>query len=181
MVLITDQFTWHRPTGSRQGTPVSEWGKDLCKGVRRVSCFRPQPVASYHTASHSFPYQQDWGWNQKGKRQKTHVLRWRQFTGESKSHPHKANKAKQRINSLFPMGRQLFSHLLESRAPSCITLTWKDKLHHSTCLALLPYFLRFIYWAWTPIILKISLVRLGDLSLLCLLPASQANPHSLPA
>ena len=41
------------------------------------------------------------------------------------------SKAKQRINSLLPIGRQVFSHLQESRAPSRVTVTWEDKHHHS--------------------------------------------------
>lgn len=49
------------------------------------------------------------------------MLRWRQFNGESKRH---TNKAKQGIKSLLPMGRQLFSHLLESRTPH----TWKGQM-----------------------------------------------------
>ena len=42
-----------------------------------------------------------------------------------------ASKAKQGIHSLLPIGRQAFSRLQESRAPSCITVTWEDKHHHS--------------------------------------------------
>ena len=37
------------------------------------------------------------------------------------------SKAKQGIHLLLPMGRQVFSHLQESGAPSCITVTWEDK------------------------------------------------------
>lgn len=43
------------------------------------------------------------------------------------------SKAKQGINYLFPMGRQVFSDLWESRAPSCIMMTGEDKHHHSAC------------------------------------------------
>ena len=31
------------------------------------------------------------------------------------------------------MGRQVFSHLQDSRAPSCVAVTWEDKRHRSEC------------------------------------------------
>jgi len=34
---------------------------------------------------------------------------------------------------LFPISRQVLSHPQESRAPSCVTVTWEDKSHHSRC------------------------------------------------
>lgn len=40
-----------------------------------------------------------------------------------------SSKPNQRINSLLPMSREAFH---ESRTPSCVTVTWKDK-HHSKC------------------------------------------------
>ena len=49
--------------------------------------------------------------------------------GQSKSHVCK--QAKQRIHSLLPIFRQVFSQLQESRAPSCVMVTWEDKLYHS--------------------------------------------------
>lgn len=42
-------------------------------------------------------------------------------------------KTKQGTDSLFPIGRQIFSHLKESRAPSCVIVTWEDRCHHSKC------------------------------------------------
>ena len=57
-----------------------------------------------------------------------------------------ASKAKQGINSCLPMGRQVFRHLQESRAPSCVTVAWEDKCHNDRCppFLLLPpvYILR---------------------------------------
>jgi len=50
-------------------------------------------------------------------------------TGKTKA-PH-SSKAKQGIHSLFSMGRQVFSYLQESRAPSRIAVTWEDKSHNS--------------------------------------------------
>lgn len=41
-----------------------------------------------------------------------------------------ANKAKQ-INSLLPVGKQVFIHLQDSRTPSCVIVTWEDKHHPS--------------------------------------------------
>ena len=40
------------------------------------------------------------------------------------------------------MGRQVLSHLQESRAPSCVTVTWEDKCHCTPNISpLLPSFL----------------------------------------
>lgn len=39
-------------------------------------------------------------------------------------------RAKQRIHSPLPMVRQVFSHFQESRAPSCVMITWEDKYHN---------------------------------------------------
>lgn len=52
-----------------------------------------------------------------------------------------ASKAKQRITSLLPMGRQVFSHLQAIRAPSCRMVTLEGKSYHSECPAflLLPW------------------------------------------
>jgi len=38
------------------------------------------------------------------------------------------SKEKQGIHSLLPIGRQVFSQLQESRASSCVTVTWEDKM-----------------------------------------------------
>lgn len=46
-------------------------------------------------------------------------------------------KAKQRIHSPLPMVRQVFSHLQESRAPSCVMITLEDKYHNSEHLPFL--------------------------------------------
>ena len=43
----------------------------------------------------------------------------------------RASKAKQGTHSLLPIGRQVVSHLWESRAPSRLTVTGEDKFHHS--------------------------------------------------
>ncbi|KAF1507314.1 Collagen type IV alpha-3-binding protein, partial [Megadyptes antipodes antipodes] len=54
------------------------------------------------------------------------------------------DKAKQGIHSLLPIGRQVFSHLQESRAPSCIRVTWEDKHRDSKCSPLPPSSLSFL-------------------------------------
>ena len=36
---------------------------------------------------------------------------------------------KQGIHLLLPTGRQVFSHLQESRVQSCVMVTWEDKCH----------------------------------------------------
>ena len=59
-----------------------------------------------------------------------------------------ANKANQRIHSLVLTGRQVFSHLQESRAPSCIMVTREDKHHNSEHPQLPSSSLSFICRAW---------------------------------
>lgn len=46
------------------------------------------------------------------------------------------SRAKHRINSLLPTGRQVFSHLQESRAPPHVMATQEEKHHHSKCAPL---------------------------------------------
>jgi len=43
------------------------------------------------------------------------------------------SEANQGIHSLLPIGRQVFSHLQESQAPSRVMVTWEDKRRHSEC------------------------------------------------
>jgi len=45
-----------------------------------------------------------------------------------KAKPECASKATQGIHSLLPIGRRVFSHLQESRAPSRVTDTWEDNV-----------------------------------------------------
>jgi len=43
------------------------------------------------------------------------------------------SKAKQGIDSLLPISREVFSHFLESNASTCTAVTWEDKHHSSEC------------------------------------------------
>ena len=49
------------------------------------------------------------------------------------------SEANQGIHSPLPMGRQVFSHPQDSRAPSRVTVTWKDKRHRSECCLPTPF------------------------------------------
>lgn len=51
--------------------------------------------------------------------------------GLGKTKAVKASNKNQGINSLFPTGRQVFSHLQESKVPSHVVLTWEEKCHNS--------------------------------------------------
>lgn len=42
-----------------------------------------------------------------------------------------ASKVKRGIKSALPIGRQVFCHLQQSKAPSHTTVTWEDKCHNS--------------------------------------------------
>jgi len=62
-----------------------------------------------------------------------------------------AIKEKQGIHSLLPIGRQVFSYLQESKAPSCVMVTWEDKTQSlQMCAPLLSSRPSFICWAWCP-------------------------------
>lgn len=43
------------------------------------------------------------------------------------------SKAKQGVHSWLPMGKQVFSHSQEIRAPSHTVVTWEKKHQHSEC------------------------------------------------
>jgi len=53
------------------------------------------------------------------------------------------SNGKQGIHSLLPVGRQVFRHLQESRAPPHVTVTWEDKCHNSEYPPLPPSSPRF--------------------------------------
>lgn len=95
------------------------------------------------------------------------TVEW-QFNRESKISTQKANPG---IYS--PLSRQVFSHLLENRAPARVMVTWEDKLHHSKHPLLLPPF----YWAWWQMVWNVPLVSWGHPG--CV--SSQAHPPSSPA
>jgi len=72
-----------------------------------------------------------------GMEQRTGRVKVRKFVGwhkdglTGKARPMHTSEAKQEIHALLPIGRQVFSHLQERRAPSRVTVTWEDKRHHS--------------------------------------------------
>ena len=86
------------------------------------------------------------------------------------------SKAKPGIHSPLPMGRQVFSHLQESRAPSRVMGSWEDKHHNSKHPSLPSSSPSFIGWAWRHIAWNIPWVSWGQLSQLCPLPTPCAPP-----
>jgi len=92
----------------------------------------PQPATKTHTAARTLP--------RSGKGERFGRVKVRKLTGSDKDSLTRkakathATKAKQGIHSLLPISRQGFSHLWESRAPSCRRVTWEDKRRHSECL-----------------------------------------------
>lgn len=65
------------------------------------------------------------------------------------------------------MGKQVFSHLQDSTAPSHVTVTWNEKTHHSKCPSLPPSFLNFVYGAWIHLVWSIPLVCWAHMSRVC--------------
>lgn len=113
------------------------------------------------------------GWGEKSEATRTCGLRLRHFTRWSKS----CAKAKQGNYSLFPIGKQKFSHLLENR--SITQVSWEDKWHHSKCPPPLAPFLPPSFYCWAHYMVQnVPLVILGQLSWLHPLPTSGATPAS---
>lgn len=88
------------------------------------------------------------------------------------------SKAKLRIHSPLPVGRQVFHHLQESRAPSLLKVIWEDKYHPYECSTFCPSFPRFIHWAWHHMVWNIPLISWGQHSWLRRLAASCVPPPS---
>ena len=55
------------------------------------------------------------------------LMGWEKDSWKGKAKAAYSNKAKQGIHSLLPSGRQLFSDLQESRAPSHVIVVWEDR------------------------------------------------------
>lgn len=62
------------------------------------------------------------------------VLHRLRYSWTSRGKAAHTKKAKQRINSQLLMGKQVFCHLQENRAPSHVVVMWADKHHHSNSL-----------------------------------------------
>lgn len=134
-----------------------------------VSSFNPSQQLTPHSPTRPLtPLQWDKRDNRKTKGEKNHSLRHRQFDSQSKRHAHK--QSKMRNSFTLPIGRQVFSHFQESRAPSRITVTWEGKHHHSKHPLLPSSSPGFICWAWHHTIWNILLLRWGQLCQLCPFP-----------
>lgn len=75
-----------------------------------------------------------WGENQKNESEKTHGLRYREFDKERSCTC--TNKVKQGINSLLPLGKQVFDYPYKSRDPSHIMIIWENKYNNSNNILL---------------------------------------------
>lgn len=116
----------------------SRYASDMCSAVTESSGYRWQIEIwqmKLHVVVNSSPTQplahfppcQDVEVNWESKSEKTHGLRWGQFKVKA-AH---TSKAKLGIHLPLPMGRQVFGHPQESRAPSHVMVTWEDKCHRS--------------------------------------------------
>ena len=101
---------------------------------------------------------------------------WDKDSLRSKAKATHTSEEKQEIHSLLRIDWQVFSHLQESRNPSCVMATWEDKCHHSECPLLPSSFPRFICWVRCHKVWNTPLVSWGQLSQLCPLPTSCASP-----
>lgn len=84
------------------------------------------------------------------------------------------SKTKQIIHSQLPMGRQVFNHLQESKAPSYVMVIWEDKCYHSVYIyiyiILFFFFPMDLYTEHDTMVWNIPWVTCGQLSQLHLLP-----------
>ena len=95
------------------------------------------------------------------------------FIGKAKAaHTSKANQG---IHSLLPIGRQVFSHLQESKATSRVMVTWEDKRHHSECPLPSSFFPQLCMLSVTSYGMEYPFGQLGHLSQPCHLPAFRAS------
>lgn len=90
-----------------------------------------------------------------------------------KAKPMHPGWAKQGIHSVLPIGRQVFSHLQQSRVPSHMTVTWENKCHHSKHPPLPPPSPYFIDWAWCQMVWNVPFDQLGS-------PLLAVSPPILP-
>jgi len=89
-------------------------------------CHGLTPAGSW--APHSYSFIPLW-WNGEriGGAKVRKLMGWVKKIWKGKAKPMHTKEAKQGIRSLLPIGRQVFSHLQESRAPWRIAVTLEDK------------------------------------------------------
>ena len=96
-----------------------------------VCGFFPCLGCSLVPAGNQTLYKGMWEGFQKVKQNR--LVGWDKDNLISKAKVAHTSKIKQGIHSPLPTGRQVCSSLKESRALSCMVVTWKDKGHHSEC------------------------------------------------
>ena len=133
--------------------------------------------AEPHRAAGSLPPQQD-GERIRRAEGREHVCQDKDsLIGEAK--PACANRIEQRINSLLPKGKQIFSPFQESRASSQSGFSG-DKCHNSKRSPLLPFPHESLLLGTTPCALEFA--QLGSALLAVPPPSSLPTPaHSLPS
>lgn len=75
------------------------------------------------------------------------LVGWDKKSSVGKGKATHENKSNQGIGSPLPRARQVFSHLKESRGPSCIMVTWDDNCHCAEYPPLPPS-PNFTCWEW---------------------------------
>lgn len=80
--------------------------------ILQICCGLAQQAAKHHTATHSLLP----GGIEERIRKVQELMGWRKDILWSKAKATYTSKAKQEINSLLPIGRQVFSHFHEGRA-----------------------------------------------------------------
>ena len=99
-----------------------------------MSWFNPSWQPSPHSHLLTPPHPEGWG----GESERSvKLMGWDKNNLIGKAKAVHASKAKERIHSPLPMGRQVFGHPQENRAPSCVTVTREDKHHNAGCPPLL--------------------------------------------
>lgn len=76
-------------------------------------------------------------------------------------------EGKKKIHSLCSIGRQWYSHCLESRTSTLVLVSWELKHQSRECPAFLLFLLSFYCWTWCCMVWNITVVIWGQLSQLC--------------
>ena len=144
-----------------------------CCGLRKLSPAQLLPLSPLHPPqAHPAPGGKE-GRIRRVKMRK--IMGWDKDSLTGKAKATHTSKAKQGIHSPLPTSRQVFRHLQESRAPSCIAVTWEDRRSHSELPpSLSPSSPSFYCWAPSHAVWDIPFLSWGQLSQLCPLPTSCA-------
>lgn len=108
-------------------------------------------------------------WERTGRVKVRKLLSWDKGSLTGKAKALRTSKAKQGVYSLFPIGRQVFRLIQESKTP-WVMVIWEDRQHNFEIPPPSTSFSHLLSWAQCHVIWDIPWVSWGRLSQLCFLP-----------